>query len=154
MCWKVLHHKRFCKKKKVDSFNTNGIKTINLIWSEWQDSNLRHPAPKAGALPSALHPVIWSLSGWAYSPKAATWSPLPLPGFFAALRLLLRRGQPYQYNGLQGESQPAPAAAPPCEKQNPPPAAMECLAALCFTLFLYNFFMKKPNGFYKYNTEQ
>ena len=76
------------------------------------------------------------------------------PAFFAALRLLRRRGQPYQYNGLQGESQPAPAAAPPCEKQNPPPAAMECLAALCFTLFLYNFFMKKPNGFYKYNTEQ
>ena len=28
------------------------------------------------------------------------------------------------------------------------------LAALCFTLFLYNFFMKKPNGFYKYHTEQ
>ena len=27
-------------------------------WSEWQDSNLRHPAPKAGALPTALHPVI------------------------------------------------------------------------------------------------
>ena len=43
---------------------------------------------------------------------------------------------------------------PRAEKQNPPPAAMECLAALCFTLFLYNFFMKKPNGFYKYNTEQ
>ena len=76
------------------------------------------------------------------------------PRHFAALRLLLRRGQPYQYNGLQGESQPAPAATPPCEKQNPPPAAMECLAALCFTLFLYNFFMKKPNGFYKYHTEQ
>ena len=43
---------------------------------------------------------------------------------------------------------------PRAEKQNPPPAAMECLAALCFTLFLYNFFMKKPNGFYKYHTEQ
>ena len=28
-------------------------------------------APKAGALPSALHPVIWFLSGWADSPKAA-----------------------------------------------------------------------------------
>ena len=43
---------------------------------------------------------------------------------------------------------------PRAEKQNPPPAAMECLAALCFTLFLYNFFMKKPNGFYKYHAEQ
>ena len=29
--------------------------------SEWQDSNLRHPAPKAGALPTALHPVRWDL---------------------------------------------------------------------------------------------
>ena len=25
-------------------------------WSEWRDSNPRHPAPKAGALPTALHP--------------------------------------------------------------------------------------------------
>jgi hypothetical protein len=24
------------------------------MWSEMQDSNLRHPAPKAGALPTAL----------------------------------------------------------------------------------------------------
>ena len=28
------------------------------FWSEWRDSNPRHPAPKAGALPTALHPVI------------------------------------------------------------------------------------------------
>lgn len=28
------------------------------IWSGRQDLNLRHPAPKAGALPTALHPVI------------------------------------------------------------------------------------------------
>ena len=40
----------FDKKKKVDSFNTNGIKIINLIWSEWRDLNPRHPAPKAGLL--------------------------------------------------------------------------------------------------------
>ena len=25
-------------------------------WLEWGDSNSRHPAPKAGALPTALHP--------------------------------------------------------------------------------------------------
>ena len=31
------------------------IKTIVLIWSKWRDSNSRHPAPKAGALPTALH---------------------------------------------------------------------------------------------------
>ena len=34
----------------------NGIKPFLLIWSEWRDSNSRHPAPKAGALPTALHP--------------------------------------------------------------------------------------------------
>ena len=28
-----------------------------------------HNAPKAGALPTALHPVIQFLSGWAYSPQ-------------------------------------------------------------------------------------
>ena len=28
---------------------------ILLIWSKWRDSNSRHPAPKAGALPTALH---------------------------------------------------------------------------------------------------
>ena len=27
-----------------------------VFWSEWGDSNSRHPAPKAGALPTALHP--------------------------------------------------------------------------------------------------
>ena len=31
---------------------------INTIWSEWGDSNSRHLAPKASALPTALHPVI------------------------------------------------------------------------------------------------
>ena len=30
----------------------------NLSWSEWWDSNPRHPAPKAGALPTALIPDI------------------------------------------------------------------------------------------------
>ena len=29
----------------------------------------RHGTPKAGALPTALHPVIEFLSGWSYSPK-------------------------------------------------------------------------------------
>ena len=32
---------------------------FRLLWSEWRDSNSRHPAPKAGALPTALHPVIF-----------------------------------------------------------------------------------------------
>ena len=29
-----------------------------LSWSEWGDSNSRHLAPKASALPTALHPVM------------------------------------------------------------------------------------------------
>ena len=53
---KPLQIKHFYKKNKADSFNTNGIKIIDLIWSEWRDLNPRHPAPKAGALPTALHP--------------------------------------------------------------------------------------------------
>ena len=32
------------------------------FWSEWRDLNPRHPAPKAGALPTALHPDIQFLS--------------------------------------------------------------------------------------------
>ena len=28
---------------------------IPAFWSKWRDSNSRHPAPKAGALPTALH---------------------------------------------------------------------------------------------------
>ena len=39
------------------------------LWSEWRDLNPRHPAPKAGALPTALHPVIKFPSGWADTPK-------------------------------------------------------------------------------------
>ena len=37
----------------------------------------RHGTPKAGALPTALHPVIEFLSGWAYSPKPGA-VPTPL----------------------------------------------------------------------------
>ena len=31
---------------------------FDFFWSEWQDSNLRHRAPKARALPTALHPEV------------------------------------------------------------------------------------------------
>ena len=34
----------------------NGIKPFLLIWSEWRDSNSRHPGPKPGALPTGPHP--------------------------------------------------------------------------------------------------
>lgn len=29
-----------------------------VVWSEWRGSNSRPPAPRAGALPAALHPVL------------------------------------------------------------------------------------------------
>ena len=32
-----------------------GICLPAVFWSKWRDSNSRHPAPKAGALPTALH---------------------------------------------------------------------------------------------------
>ena len=35
--WKALWHKGFCKRKKHDSCNTNGIITIVLIWWRPQD---------------------------------------------------------------------------------------------------------------------
>ena len=36
------------------------VRTLPRFWSEWRDSNPRHPAPKAGALPTALHPDGYS----------------------------------------------------------------------------------------------
>ena len=49
------------RKKRFDHCVTN-----LPWWSEWQDLNLRHLAPKASALPTALHPEIlffWFLTG-------------------------------------------------------------------------------------------
>ena len=40
------------KKKPSKSYDFDGF------WSEWGDSNSRHLAPKASALPTALHPVM------------------------------------------------------------------------------------------------
>ena len=34
-----------------------GLLSPGLLWSEWRDSNSRPPAPKAGTLPTGLHPV-------------------------------------------------------------------------------------------------
>ena len=31
---------------------------FRLLWSEWRDSNSRHPGPKPGALPTGPHPDI------------------------------------------------------------------------------------------------
>ena len=38
----------------------NGAQFV-LTWSEWRDSNSRPPAPKAGALPTAQHPVSFKI---------------------------------------------------------------------------------------------
>ena len=37
---------------------------VNTFWSEWGDSNSRHLAPKASALPTALHPVMKFFQLW------------------------------------------------------------------------------------------
>ena len=42
------------KQKKPQRHLTSAA---SLVWSEWRDSNSRPPAPKAGALPTAQHPV-------------------------------------------------------------------------------------------------
>ena len=53
----------------------------------------RHGTPKAGALPTALHPVIEFLSGWSYSPKASALPTALHPEIFiftcAAIRCAL-----------------------------------------------------------------
>ena len=44
---------------RVSLFTNQKIKTakaVIIFWSERRDSNSRHPAPKAGALPAALRP--------------------------------------------------------------------------------------------------
>ena len=45
--------------------NSAKSKDFTEFWSEWGDSNSRHPAPKAGALPTALHPdmKLWDCPG-------------------------------------------------------------------------------------------
>ena len=55
-----LFCKDFRQKKKFDSFRYSRIKTIELIWSEWRDSNSRPPHPKCGALSTAPHPDLFS----------------------------------------------------------------------------------------------
>ena len=73
-------------------------------WSEWRDLNPRHPAPKAGALPTALHPVIQfliRLGGFSQSRRATNCA---TPGYCVVLsggvdtpKLLGQKG--YSENG-------------------------------------------------------
>ena len=40
-------------------YKTASFRTENWrFWSEWRDSNSRHPGPKPGALPTGPHPDI------------------------------------------------------------------------------------------------
>ena len=48
------------KKNPSKSYDFDGF------WSEWGDSNSRHLAPKASALPTALHPVMKLFYLWSF----------------------------------------------------------------------------------------
>ena len=50
--------KRNLKTELITQKNRLKRRFFLYRWSEWRDLNPRHPAPKAGALPTALHPVI------------------------------------------------------------------------------------------------
>ena len=47
LIFRVSHSKEKCR---------DGIKPFLHFWSEWRDSNSRHPGPKPGALPTGPHP--------------------------------------------------------------------------------------------------
>ena len=55
---KGLWNKDFCKKKKNESCNTNGIITFVLIWQGQKDLNPRHAVLETAALPTELYPYI------------------------------------------------------------------------------------------------
>ena len=62
--------KRNLKTELITQKNRLKRRFFLYRWSEWRDLNPRHPAPKAGALPTALHPVIvLCYTGWADTPK-------------------------------------------------------------------------------------
>ena len=45
------------KEKSFKNVKTASFRTENWrFWSEWRDSNSRHPGPKPGALPTGPHP--------------------------------------------------------------------------------------------------
>ena len=50
---KNLAPSSFLQKEKERKYRIN---TSVPIWSEWRDSNSRHPGPKPGALPTGPHP--------------------------------------------------------------------------------------------------
>ena len=52
----VLSKNIFYRNRESEHiFNLEDCVRIIISWSKWRDSNSRHPAPKAGALPTSLH---------------------------------------------------------------------------------------------------
>ena len=63
----VLSKNIFYRNRESEHiFNLEDCVRIIISWSEWRDSNSRHPAPKAGALPTALHPEMVPLKNFGY----------------------------------------------------------------------------------------
>ena len=60
--WPLNHHEtansKTAKIEQKTQKNRINRRLFCEIWSEWGDSNSRHLAPKASALPTALHPVM------------------------------------------------------------------------------------------------
>ena len=61
---KTLINQCFLTKNKNYNFGTYRIKIIVLIWSEWRDSNSRHPGPK---VPSKLIHSLFGISEQVFS---------------------------------------------------------------------------------------
>ena len=76
-CLVLLAIAAFSSKMQQKTTFVVGRQKWFITWSEWRDSNPRHPAPKAGALPTALHPDDWLLKilpgrrGSSCTPEAA-----------------------------------------------------------------------------------
>ena len=61
----VLSKNIFYRNRESEHiFNLEDCVRIIISWSKWRDSNSRHPAPKAGALPTALHLDTYTLLDW------------------------------------------------------------------------------------------
>ena len=60
--------------------NLDNVVRIIIVWSEWGDSNSRHLAPKASALPTALHPVMKFFQMWSNMWSTPFFDQLPARG--------------------------------------------------------------------------
>ena len=55
----VLSKNIFYRNRESEHIsNLEDCVRIIISWSEWRDSNSRHPGPKPGALPTGPHPDI------------------------------------------------------------------------------------------------